>query len=243
MDEASLEQLIRTVTEEVVRALSAREGLPRASNQRNRGSKGKGAYEPDSNGIERFDGKLVAEQHVEELARKGVCRVLLREDAIITPLAGDRAREKEIEFVRRQSSSALTCPPRARGASRRLVLLAANTNRSLRDTVLEAAGTCGFVTEMETPSARTAGAIREAAVRCARQVANGDVERAVIIDENAFSLAGFLARQPKVRVSICWDAESAVNARKECGCDVLVLSNRLLGMTMVRRIVTAWLCE
>jgi len=241
MDTAELEKLIRTVTDEVVKVLSAREGVTSEPGRGSQGSNGSSGCNNRSPEAETFDGKLLSQQQVEAFARKGCCRILLRADALVTPLARDRAQEKGIELVRKESSFTQTCASRAPTPSRKLALLAVNTSRSERDRVIEAARSCGYSTEMEQPAGRTSEAVREAALNCACQVANGRFERAVIIDENAFSLASSLAKQAGVRACICWDVDSAAAARKECDSNLLVLSNRLLGMTMLKKIVTAWL--
>jgi ribose 5-phosphate isomerase RpiB len=241
MDTADLEKLIRTVTDEVVKVLSAREGVTAEPGRGGQGSHGARVHNSSSPEAETFDGKLLSEQQVEAFARKGCCRILLRADALVTPLAGDRAQAKGIELIRQEAGFTQTCASRAVSPSRKLALLAPNTSRSERDRVIEAARSCGYSTEMEQPNGRTSEAVREAALSCAYQVANGRFERAVIIDENAFSLASSLAKEAGVRPCICWDVDSAAAARKECDSNLLVLSNRLLGMTMLKRIVTAWL--
>jgi len=243
MDAANLERLIRTVTEEVVKVLSERESATPEPGRGDQSSDGSRACDNRASEAGTFDGKLLSEQQVEAFARQGYCRILLRADALVTPLAGDCAQEKGIELVRRESGFTQTCASREASPSRKLVLLAVNTSRSERDRVIEAARSCGYGTEMERPAGRTSEAVREAALNCAQQVASGRFERAVIIDENAFSLASSLGKQAGVRVCICWDVDSAAAARKECDSNLLVLSNRLLGMTMLKRIVTAWLSE
>jgi ribose 5-phosphate isomerase RpiB len=85
--------------------------------------------------------------------------------------------------------------------------------------------------------------MRLAALDSARLVARGSFERAMIIDENAFSLSQALGKEDGIRASICWDVDSALTTRKECDSNVLILNNRLLGMTTLQRIVSAWLSE
>lgn len=247
MDAASLERLIRTVTEEVVKALETRQSPSLESCREGQSLNRPGERKQGAPEAVTFDRKLLSEPQVEAFARKGCCRIVLAADALVTPLAADRARDKGIELIRSESSLTTACVARgvsrSVSASRKLALLAVNTNQSERERVIEAARSCGFGTELELAEGRTAEAVRDAAVQCARQVVSGHFDRAVIIDENAFSLANSLARFPGVRASICWDVDSAIAARTECDCNVLVLSNRLLGMAMLRKIVTAWLRE
>ena len=247
MDAASLERLIRTVTEEVVRALAARQSTAPGSCQEGQGSNGSAGGNQGSEEALTFDKKLLSELQVEAFERKGCRRIVIAADALVTPLAADRARDKSIEIIRSKSSPGAACAQQGRSqsvsASRKVALLAVNTNQSERERVIEAARTCGFATKLDPAAGRTANAVRDAAVQCAHQVANGHFDRAVIIDEAAFSLANSLARLPGIRASVGWDVNSAIAARKECDCNVLVLSNRLLGMTMLRKVVTAWLRE
>jgi ribose 5-phosphate isomerase RpiB len=247
MDTASLERLIRTVTEEVVKALASRQSRPRGSCREGQTSNGSTGGNQRSEEVLTLDRRLLSEQQIEALERKGCRRIVIAADALVTPLAADRARDKGIEIVRSESSPAVSCAqpgkPQSAAASRKLAVLAVNTNQSERESVIEAARICGFATELEPAAGRTGEAVRDAAVQCAHRVANGHFDRAVIIDESAFSLAKSLARLPGIRASVCWDVDSAIAARNECDCNVLVLSNRILGMTMLRKVVTAWLRE
>ncbi|HFE67109.1 MAG TPA: ribose 5-phosphate isomerase B [Chloroflexi bacterium] len=75
----------------------------------------------------------------------------------------------------------------------------------------------------------------------ARLVADGRAWRGIIIDGAGIGSCMAANKVPGVRAAMCYDQATAVNSREHNNANVLTLGAGLIGPSLARQIVTAWL--
>lgn len=250
MNRIELETIVRTVTEAVLREIGhahkERTGCGNCTSCPCKSEKGKSASSPVPSVSPptpaAFEGRLLSEEALLSICRPGCMEVHIRPGTLVTPLARDRAQAMGVSFVTAQQSAedgrTVAC-----STDRRLTLVARNCSRSMEQAVVSTAGQAGFQVQVEPINGRTNSAVTEAALASARALSRQECRRGIIIDDNIYALSLQMGRISGVRPAVCWDVDSAIESRRECNSNVLLLSSRLMGLTAVRRIVSAWLNE
>jgi len=75
----------------------------------------------------------------------------------------------------------------------------------------------------------------------ARQVADGNAFRGIIIDGAGIGSCMAANKVPGVRAAMCYDQATAVNSREHNDANVLTLGAGLIGQNLARQIVNTWL--
>lgn len=75
----------------------------------------------------------------------------------------------------------------------------------------------------------------------ARQVADGNAFRGIIIDGAGIGSCMAANKVPGVRAAMCYDQATAVNSREHNDANVLTLGAGLIGQNLARQIVSTWL--
>jgi ribose 5-phosphate isomerase B len=162
----------------------------------------------------------------------------------VTPLARDRAAAAGIRFVSDSGRNGRRqCPPRqSRPALDQIAYFTAKpalTIERILRTEIESTGA-----EIDVcPATRRVEEELDGALSCAGRVSEGSIQRAIVLAEDVYLVQRHANRLPGVRARVCWDAQGALESRRCDDANVLLVSGRLLGQTMVRRIVQAWLSE
>jgi ribose 5-phosphate isomerase B len=244
MKQEDFEQLIQIITAEVLKVITTKdlqEGKTNCGCASSRGSQGEGYQGKTKNG-EWFDGRVLTMADIDRVAAQEISRILLRPGTVVTPLAHDVAREKNIALTRSAlPAETKRCAPVQAGQT--VVVVSAREHRSQEQAVVCAAEAKGYSTRLEPPTADRGDAILKAAIRCAGLIAKKEFCRLVVLAENVYPLALQLNRIEGVRSAVCWDAQTASQSEKVSKANVLILNNRLLGVPMLRRIIEAWMEE
>jgi ribose 5-phosphate isomerase B len=75
----------------------------------------------------------------------------------------------------------------------------------------------------------------------ARQVADGNASRGIVIDGAGIGSCMAANKVPGVRAAMCYDQATAVNSREHNNANVLTLGAGLIGYNLARQIVNTWL--
>jgi ribose 5-phosphate isomerase B len=75
----------------------------------------------------------------------------------------------------------------------------------------------------------------------ARQVADGNAFRGIVIDGAGIGSCMAANKVPGVRAALCYDQATAVNSREHNDANVLTLGAGLIGRNLARQIVQTWL--
>jgi ribose 5-phosphate isomerase B len=175
---------------------------------------------------------VITEADLRELAPG--TKLLIREDAIITPAAQDVIRERGLEIRQRASRNATS--------KQRLVALGADHGGYEMKEQLK-----GLLTELGYKH-RDFGTFSTEAVdypdfahAVARAVADNQCDLGIIVDGAGIGSCMTANKVPGVRAALCYDAATARNSREHNYANVLTLGGKMLAADRIREIVTAWL--
>jgi len=241
LSRSQIEQLVKTVVKEVVRVLGSQSAC--SSNCRCEKDPYSASGQPEVGGgaAVHFEENLLTEEKLLQLAGSDCRTVQLTGRCLVTPLARDRAAELNIRL---QVIRGETPPEPANGSSgNRLAIVAARCSRSEEKALQESARRSGWDVHIEAVTGDSFKDLAQAVSSVSELIGSGRCKRAVILDENIFRISQLLDSPGPARAAICWDEKSAVESRLQGDSNILLLSNRLLGMSMLGRIVRAWLKE
>ncbi len=249
MNEQELENLVRLVTREVVRALG-RSGLtpsggefaaPPATLAPVGGGSGSGETCACGCGCRkappadrRWHGSLLTEASLAELPPGS--RLILPPRTLVTPLARDQARRRGIELV-------AGIPGETAAPTGSLLRVAFFTDRPgpTADSLVDGLRRSGVDVRDCSITSRRSVQLEAAAADCARQAASGAVERAVIIFDPAYPLWRRLRKIPGLRPVLARDRQAAMDGRRDLNGNVLIIPGRQVGWSQLRKTVAAWI--
>ena len=161
-------------------------------------------------------------------------RLLIREDAIITPSALDMIRERRIEVERRVKRT-------GSGKHRLIAIGADHGGFEMKEKLKSLLDELGYrYRDFGTYSADAVD-YPDVAHAVARAVADGVCDLGVIIDGAGIGSSIVANKVPGVRAALCYDEATARNSREHNYANVLTLGGRMISMEQMRLIVTAWI--
>jgi ribose 5-phosphate isomerase B len=162
-------------------------------------------------------------------------------ETLVTPLARDTARDRQVELVK-EPTIAPQGVQTANSASGRTVALGADHGGyTLKEELKTYLGELGYsVMDCGTHSAESVD-YPDFAYAVARLVAEGRAWRGIIVDGAGIGSCMAANKVPGVRAAMCYDHATATNSREHNDANVLALGGLLLGRTLARQIVKTWL--
>jgi ribose 5-phosphate isomerase B len=161
--------------------------------------------------------------------------------ARVTPLARDAALERNVSLVSRPGEMPA---PQSRSAARgkRTVALGADHGGySLKEDLKGYVAELGYdVVDCGTKSTESVD-YPDFAYAVAQLVSDGRAWRGIIVDGAGIGSCMAANKVPGVRAAMCYDHATAVNSREHNDANVLSLGGMLLGQSLARQIVKAWL--
>ncbi|HXU09457.1 MAG TPA: ribose 5-phosphate isomerase B, partial [Blastocatellia bacterium] len=155
------------------------------------------------------------------------------EDAKLTPLAQDLARERgiQIERVRRRTS-----------ANRKKIALGADHGGfEMKEEVKRVLADLGHDHQDFGTNSTEAVDYPDYAHHVARAVARGSCDLGIVIDGAGIGSCMVANKVPGVRAAMCYDEASARNSREHNGANVLTLGGKMISNDRMREIVRVWL--
>jgi len=155
------------------------------------------------------------------------------EDAKLTPLAEDIARERgiQIERVRRRTS-----------ANRKKIALGADHGGfEMKEGVKRVLADLGHDHQDFGTNSTEAVDYPDYAHHVARAVARGSCDLGIVIDGAGIGSCMVANKVPGVRAAMCYDEASARNSREHNGANVLTLGGKMISNDRMREIVRVWL--
>ncbi len=159
-------------------------------------------------------------------------------DTLVTPLAIDAARERNILLNRQGDTSAAT----PTGNSQRAIALAADHGGyQLKELLKPYLKELGYeVVDLGTHSNESVD-YPDFAYAAASTVSQGRCIAAIVIDGAGIGSCMTANKVPGIRASMCYDVSTASNAREHNHANVLTLGAGLIGVNAAREIVKTWL--
>jgi ribose 5-phosphate isomerase B len=161
--------------------------------------------------------------------------VRIRQDARLTPLAADVARERRLEFER-------VAPVGAAAKRRRIAIGADHGGFAMKEvlkTVLSELG--ADFQDFGTNSADSPVDYPDFAHAVALAVAQGRCDLGIMIDAAGIGSCMAANKVRGVRAAMCYDEPSARNSREHNGANVLTLGAKAISNEKMREIVRTWL--
>lgn len=161
-------------------------------------------------------------------------RLIVREDALITPAARDLIRERGIEVQHRLRRSAQR--------ERRIIALGADHGGyEMKEEVKGLLQELGLRFRDFGTHSPEAVDYPDLAHAVARAVADGSCDLGIIVDGAGIGSCMTANKVPGVRAALCYDEATARNSREHNYANVLTLGGRMITREQMRKIVTAWL--
>ncbi len=171
-------------------------------------------------------------------------------NALITPLARDLARERNLKLVAEMSasspqsaSSAPQLPTGQRGKSpdKTVALGADHGGFELKENLKPYLQEMGYaVLDCGTFSSQSVD-YPDLAYAVAKLVAEGRAACGIMVDGAGIGSCMAANKVPGIRAALCYDLSTAVNSREHNDANVLTLGGRLIGVNLAREIVRTWL--
>lgn len=157
-------------------------------------------------------------------------------NAVITPLAWDAITERGLKLV---EAHGLVKPQPA--AEQVIALGADHGGFALKEQLKDFIDGLGYrVNDLGTYSTEAVD-YPDIAYAVARQVANGQAWRGIIVDGAGIGSCMAANKVPGVRAALCYNDATAVNSREHNNANVLTLGGGLLEPHQARQIVRTWL--
>jgi ribose 5-phosphate isomerase B len=175
---------------------------------------------------------VITEADIRDL-RPGA-RLLIREDAIVTPAARDaiNALGIEVEHRLRRAST---------GRHRVIAIGADHGGYEMKERLKGLLDELGYRHRDFGTDSTAAVDYPDFAHQVARSVADGASDLGIIIDGAGIGSCIVANKVPGVRAAMCYDEASARNSREHNYANVLTLGGKLISEEKMSRIVSVWL--
>ncbi len=161
-------------------------------------------------------------------------KLLLREDAIITPAAQDLLRERGIE-IRYRTQQART------GKQRLIAVGADHGGYEMKEQLKTLLAELGYQARDFGTFSTEAVDYPDLAHAVARAVADSVCDLGIIVDGAGIGSCMTANKVPGVRAALCYDEATARNSREHNYANVLTLGGKMISPQQMREIVRAWL--
>jgi ribose 5-phosphate isomerase B len=189
--------------------------------------------------------RLVTEADLQQAAHGA--EVEVPPDALLTPLARDLARERQLRLISKTPAPALRPGDTPRlanspaSASTTVAVGADHGGYELKEQLKGFIGELGFaVLDCGTGSTESVD-YPDFAFAVARLVSDGQAAYGIVIDGAGIGSCMAANKVPGVRAALCYDLSTAANSREHNDANVLTLGGRLIGLNLARDIVKTWL--
>ncbi len=185
---------------------------------------------------------LISERHVRDALASGATTLAVAENALVTALARDLARDSGLAFVAPEAAPASG----ARGAEpiappKTLAVGCDHGGFDYKAPLIAHAQSLGWtVRDVGTHSADSVD-YPDYAFAVARLVQTGAVARGLMIDGVGVGSAMVCNKVPGVRAALCPCVFSAFNARAHNDANVITLGSRTMGVETCKRILAEFL--
>jgi ribose 5-phosphate isomerase B len=175
--------------------------------------------------------RVITEAEIRQASAGDTVRI--DEDALITPLASDFAREQgvNIERVRRRSAA----------RKQRIAIGADHGGYEMKEHLKRVLSDLGH--DFQDFGAHSTDAVDypDYAHLVARAVSRGTCGLGIMIDGAGIGSCMAANKVPGVRAAMCYDAATARNSREHNGANLLTLGGKMISFDRMREIVQVWL--
>jgi ribose 5-phosphate isomerase B len=192
--------------------------------------------------------KLITETDLRDAAAGS--EIAVPDDALITPLARDLIRERQLKLVTGVENSNPEIVPSAPAApttqpsthpDKTVAVGADHGGFALKENLKGYLQELGYeVLDCGTSSSESVD-YPDFAYAVAKLVSDGRATRGIMVDGAGIGSCMAANKVPGVRAALCYDLSTAVNSREHNDANVLTLGGGLVGANLARQIVKTWL--
>src|SRR5437867_1267646 len=178
---------------------------------------------------------LITDHDLRHIAMGETVRV--DDKAIVTPLAVDTARERQLRLER----VAPGLESAGSGRPRKIAVGADHGGFEMKEELKKLLASVGCqVLDLGTHSTAPVD-YPDFAEAVALAVARGSCDLGIVVDGAGIGSCMAANKVPGIRAAMCYDEASARNSREHNGANVLTLGGKLISNETMRKIVTSWL--
>ncbi len=192
--------------------------------------------------------KLITENDIVALVRKGVNVLHVEKSAIITPAARDKINDLKITVIIDDENKRREAPKdkldnNMKSLGRRAVLASDHTGFAVKEELKVFLKELGYETlDVGTHSTDSCD-YPDFAYAAAKKVALREADFGIVIDATGIPSAITANKVPGIRAATCYNEFSAKSSREHNDANVLALGARTLGIETIKSVVKTWLAS
>ena len=183
--------------------------------------------------------QLITDDTVRAAKRSGTASIVVDDNALITPLARDAARQLGVEFVRK----ALPAPAPGRALTRTVAIGSDHGGYGYKEQLIPFIREMGWHLEDVGTHSEKSCDYPDFAEKVAKAVKASKADLGVMIDGAGIGSAMVCNKISGVRAACAYNEFTAWNARAHNDANVLTLGSRTLGIEVCKAIVRTFLTE
>ena len=203
------------------------------------------------------EGKLLTEADVLRAAAREVREIAVPPGVLVTPLARDTLKEKEIALVPSSSTRQADgergregdspspphplSPSGGSGSEGAIALGADHGGYEMKEAIKRALQEQGRTIRDFGAFSSDSVDYPDFALKVAEAVADGTCRTGIMVDGAGFASAMVANKVPGILAATCWDLFTARLAREHVGANVLTLGGKVLGSALALEMVKVWL--
>ncbi len=190
--------------------------------------------------------KLITENDIVNLVRKGVSVLHVDKNALITPAARDKINDLKITVVVDSEQQSEQLPENFNEISfeklgKRLAVASDHTGFAVKEEIKIFLKDLGYeIVDVGTYSTESCD-YPDFAYDAAKKVALGEVDFAIVFDATGIPSSITANKVPGIRAATCYNEFSAKSSREHNNANVLVLGAKTLGIETIKSIIKTWL--
>ncbi len=182
--------------------------------------------------------KLITEEDVLKAVNRGSKVIVAGKGAIITPLAMDLIRNKNLTIIEKDFSEA---PDSKNFPFRKIAIGSDHTGFKIKNLLIKYLTEKGYqVYDVGTFNEKSCD-YPDFALAVAEKVQEGSVDAGIVIDATGIPSAITANKVEEIRAATCYNEFSAKSSRAHNNSNVLVLGAKTLGEETIKSILETWL--
>ncbi len=186
--------------------------------------------------------KLITEQYIIDLFKKGISEFELENNIIITPLAKDKIKEYKIKVLTpskkpKSEESILS----TFSGNLKVAIGSDHTGFNAKKMILEVLTQKGYkVEDVGTYNDKSCD-YPDFALLVAKKVALKEVDFGILFDATGIPSSITANKFPGIRAATCYNEFTAKSAREHNNANIIVMGAKMLGDELIKSILITWL--
>jgi ribose 5-phosphate isomerase B len=186
--------------------------------------------------------KLITEDDVRKILKKGRNVIIICKDTLVTPLALDMIGSNRMTIVEKEPSANnhSFVDQNTSQINRRISIGSDHTGFKMKNILIKYLGERGFQLNDEGTFDEKSCDYPDFAKAVALKIATGNADAGIILDATGIPSSITANKIKGIRAATCYNSFSAKSAREHNDANVLVLGAKSLGEETIKTIVEVW---